>query len=103
MKVTMNPNINPIMGDNTIKITAVITGAALTPANPPAAIAAPNNPPMSVCDDLDGIPKYQVSKFQQIAAITAANIRWKLINAGSTMLAMVPATLCSLKQRRQQN
>src|SRR3954471_23994547 len=99
MRVTMNPNNSPIMGDSIIKTTAVITGAALTPANPPAAIAAPESPPMSVCDELDGIPKYQVSKFQQIAAITAANIRWKLINAGSTMPAMVAAILCSLKTK----
>ena len=36
---------------------------------PECAIAAPANPPISVCDEEDGIPYHHVNRFQQIAAI----------------------------------
>src|SRR4051812_12689728 len=34
---------------------------------PPRATAAPAYPPMSACEELDGIPKYHVMRFQTIA------------------------------------
>ena len=33
---------------------------------------APTMPPISACDELDGMPQYQVSKFQLIAPSSAA-------------------------------
>jgi hypothetical protein len=40
---------------------------------PAEAIAAPTRPPMSACDDEDGIPKYQVTRFHTIAPTSAAS------------------------------
>ena len=39
----------------------------------PAASAAPTRPPISACEDDDGRPKYQVSRFQAIAPTSAAH------------------------------
>ena len=58
----------------------------------PCAIAAPASPPISVCDDDDGMPYHQVSKFQKMAAISPANITGKVINSLCTVLLMVLAT-----------
>ena len=43
-------------------------------AHPAWAIAAPAKPPTKVWDELEGIPRYQVSKFQMMAAIIPAKI-----------------------------
>ncbi len=40
---------------------------------PDCAIAAPISPPISACDELDGSPSRQVSRFQAIAPISAAS------------------------------
>ncbi|GAG88988.1 unnamed protein product, partial [marine sediment metagenome] len=42
-------------------------------------------PPTKACDELDGIPKYHVIKFQIIAPSNAANIIFKVIVLGSTI------------------
>ena len=41
---------------------------------PVAIMAAPANPPISVCEDEDGIPFHHVIRFQVMAAMTPANI-----------------------------
>jgi len=38
------------------------------------AIAAPAKPPIKVCEEEEGIPYHQVSKFQKIAAIKPEKI-----------------------------
>ena len=48
-----------------------------------AAIAAPAIEPINVCEELDGIPKYHVSKFQVIADNNAAKITMEPINGAS--------------------
>ena len=45
------------------------------------AIAAPAKPPISVCDEEDGIPYHHVSKFQKIAAIKPEKITGKVIKS----------------------
>src|SRR5205814_9280968 len=44
-----------------------------TPAEPDGASAAPTSPPISACDELDGNPNHQVSRFQAIAPSSAAS------------------------------
>ncbi len=67
-----------------------------TASKPPAAIPAPANPPINVCDDEEGIPNHQVSKFQAMAAMsplnTTVNIRVDSMASGSTVFATVFAT-----------
>ena len=52
-------------------------------------MAAPANPPISVCEDEDGIPFHHVTRFQVMAAITPANIIGKVIYCSTTVLDTV--------------
>ena len=47
------------------------TPLQMTPSTPAEAIMAPMRPPNSACDELDGMPKYQVVRFQTTAPIRA--------------------------------
>src|ERR1700742_3539169 len=61
---------------------------------PAAAIVDPTTPPISACDELDGMPKYQVSKFQIIPPARPANTTVNVTKPVSTKpLAIVAATL----------
>src|SRR5690242_17004921 len=46
----------------------------LTPDRPIAANPAPINPPKSACDELEGMPKSQVSRFQRMPPIRPAKM-----------------------------
>ena len=48
-------------------------------------MAAPAKPPIRVCEEEDGIPFHQVTRFQVIAAITPANIIGKVIYCSTTV------------------
>ena len=64
--------MNPTIGDTTIgMITLSTTPLHLTV--PADASAAPIRPPIRACDDDDGMPKYQVTRFQKIAPSSAAS------------------------------
>lgn len=54
-------------------------------------MAAPANPPISVCEDEDGMPFHHVTRFQVMAAITPANIIGKVIYCSTTVLDTVLA------------
>ncbi len=65
-----------------------------TACEPAAANVAPITPPINACDELDGIPKYQVNKFQVIPPHNPANTTVKSIAPLLTNpLAIVAATL----------
>ena len=60
---------------------------------PPATKAAPTTPPMRACEELDGNPKYQVSRFQRMAPTRPANTTVSVMSPLLTMpLAIVAAT-----------
>ena len=66
--------MTPAIGETTIGMTTLSrTPAHFTVA--PAASAAPTSPPISACEDDDGRPYHQVSRFQPIAPISAAPTR----------------------------
>src|SRR5215475_7388095 len=65
----------------------------LTALPPAAAIVAPITPPMSACDELDGMPNSQVSRFQMIPPARPAATTVSVTSALLTRpLAMVAAT-----------
>lgn len=67
---------------------------------PDFAIAAPTNPPTIVCEELEGIPNHQVSKFHAIAATNPLPITVKSMTFACTIpLPMVFAT-CNPKKRK---
>ena len=62
-------------------------------ADPLATSVAPTTPPIRACDELDGSPRYQVTRFQVIAPISPAKTMLSVIALGSTTpLAIVVAT-----------
>src|SRR6476659_6867046 len=69
-----------------------------TTDQPSAMIADPITPPISAWLELDGSPRYQVTRFQVIAPTSPARMMSSVIPSGSTMpLAIVAATLNEMK------
>ena len=67
--------------------------AAISEPVPALAMTAPTMPPISACDELDGMPNHQVTTFQEIAPISAPKTTWWSTTPGSTMpLPTVAAT-----------
>lgn len=76
-------NIIPMIGERKIKSTVTERFCiSITSNRPVFANAAPIKPPIKVCDELEGMPNHQVSKFQKIAAAKPANITVKETNSG---------------------
>src|SRR3954454_12886668 len=72
--------------------------SANTASRPAAATAEPTTPPISACEELDGRPKYQVIRFQEIAPISPAKTTVGVTTAASTTsLATVAATEIEMK------
>src|SRR5829696_1161069 len=63
--------------------------------DPAAAKVEPTTPPISACDDDDGSPKYQVSRFQKIAPISPAKTTSRVTSSGLTMPLAIVAATCS--------
>jgi len=55
------------------------------------AMAAPANPPINVCEDDEGIPSHQVSKFHVIAATNPEKIMGRVMNSAITVFETVSA------------
>ena len=68
--MTSPARMNPTTGETTIGITT-LSSTPLHFTVPAEATAAPISPPISACDDEEGMPKYQVVMFQTIAPISA--------------------------------
>ena len=61
------------------------TPLQMTPPTPALAIMAPMRPPKSACDELDGMPKYQVMRFQTTAPTRAARTTGSVTRSVLTM------------------
>src|ERR1700729_2218914 len=85
---------NPTSGDSTIA-SNVFDSPLQTAADSPAlAMPPPTNPPISACEEDDGMPNPQVIRFQTMAPTRAAKITCVSMMLGSTMpVPMVRATL----------
>ena len=63
-----NAPAKPMIGERIIGMTTLCeTPDHSTPLDAGCTSAAPIRPPISACDELDGMPKHQVSRFQTIA------------------------------------
>src|SRR5215207_736331 len=96
----IKPDSIPTKGARKINSTVFITGAELTAPRPPWAMAAPAKPPIRVCEEEEGMPNHQVSKFQAMAAIRPEKTTGRVIHSSFTVLAMVFATPWSLKIKK---
>ena len=76
------------LGEDPVQITAPI---------PTAAIIAPSTPPISACEEDDGMLKYHVTRFQRIAPISPAKTIGDRRPSCSTIpLAIVAATVIEM-------
>src|SRR5690349_12945968 len=67
-------------------------------SKPTAATAEPTTPPIKACEELDGNPNHQVTRFQVIAPIKPAKtIVGVITSASTTSLATVAATEIEMK------
>ncbi|CNV54683.1 Uncharacterised protein [Mycobacterium tuberculosis] len=74
-------------------ITLDTTPLQITPRRPTAAIVAPTMPPISACEELDGMPSNQVNRFQTIPPTRPANTNSSVTRFASIRpLAIVAAT-----------
>ena len=70
----------------------------MTPCPPTAAIMAPTMPPISACEELDGMPSSQVSRFQVMPPTRPAKTSSSVTSPESTSpLAIVAATAVDRK------
>ena len=83
--------IIPIIGARKINAAIFKMIAPSTDSNPLDIIAAPAKPPISVCEDEEGIPFHQVKRFHIIAAMTPASIIGNVIYCSITVLDTVLA------------
>ena len=82
----------PNTGATTINIIILsMIGEFITLKLPEAATAAPVKPPISVWDELEGMPYHHVSRFHKIAAISPERIT-SMLMAPFTVFAMVSPT-----------
>src|SRR5664279_6200617 len=67
----------------------------------PAPSAAPTRPPISACDDDDGRPKYQVSRFHPMAPNSAAKTTTRLCDPLGSAMMPLPTVLATLAPRNE--
>src|SRR3982074_949843 len=80
-----------IMGETAAGSSTFCTTTDMLTALPPTATqVAPINPPNNACDELDGIPRYQVSRFHMIAPSRAPNTMYGPAPAWNLLSSTMP-------------
>ena len=99
MSVSRSASISPNIGESTMAA-AVLPSPVHTIAPSPAfAVPAPTRPPISACDELDGMPSPQVIRFHTIAPISAPNTTRGSMTSAVTMPTPMVCATCSPKNR----
>jgi len=94
MTINSEPSRKPISGETKMNSTVFQMPAPISELAPDFAIVAPTMPPISACDELDGMPYHHVTTFQKVAPMSAPNTTCWSTTSGSTMpLPTVAATL----------
>ncbi len=99
----MQPRVNPTSGEATIGMMTFSTmpDHMTLPPTPKSTAASvdPTRPPKSACDEEDGIPKYQVIKFQAIAPRTPASTTPRLARPVGRLTRPLPTVVATLPPR----
>ena len=66
--------ISPVTGDRMIAVAVLPRPVQTMALKPPLQMPAPTRPPISACEEEDGIPASQVTTFQTIAPMSAPKI-----------------------------
>ena len=82
--ISRNATTKPAVGDTTSGTSTFCPSADhLKPERPACATTPPASPPMSACDELDGMPYHHVMRFHTDAPVTAASTTTCVTMAGS--------------------
>src|SRR5688572_9699657 len=79
-------------GEMRMNAAALPKNFASSEPNPAFTTAQPAIPPSNACDDDDGKPHHQVSRFQMMAPMSPQPTSVSVTTFGSTPLAMLPAS-----------
>jgi hypothetical protein len=71
----------PIKGAMKMNASVLVILSTSMLLKPACAMAAPAKPPIRVCEDDEGIPNHQVSRFQMIAAMSPEKMTGKVITS----------------------
>src|SRR5512133_250080 len=101
--IMIEPSRKPISGESTMKAAILRMPLGMSPARPSEGRVAPIIPPASACDEEEGSPQTQVSRFQTMAPIRAAKTTVRTSGVPPALscskwtmpLPMVAATLSS--------
>ena len=85
--IITNPTIIATTGDAISEMTIFPMPFQFKPDEPTEIKTAPTSPPTRACDELDGIPKRQVTKFQIIAPTSAAIIIFSSTTCGELTMS----------------
>ncbi len=99
--MTRKPSPNPTSGETNMgRITfSVMPTQKMSP--PGAKTVAPISPPKSACDDEDGMPKYQVMRFQMMAPARPASTTPRLCFPGGRPMIPLPTVEATLPPRNE--
>ena len=93
------PRTTPTTGDSTIGRMTLSTMLPHCTTPPEANRVAPTRPPNRACEDEDGMPKYQVIRFQAIAPRTPANTTPRLASPVGRLTSPSPTVFATFAPR----
>jgi hypothetical protein len=100
MSTRKSASRKPIIGDMTIAPAVFNRPLQTIELKPTFASPAPTRPPTSACEELDGMPKSQVTIFQTIAPISAAKMTRGETMSGSMIPVPSVSATCRPKNRK---
>jgi len=93
------PSTRPSVGEATIAAAVLKKPLPTSAPSPALASAAPASPPISACEDEEGMPNHQVMTFQAIAPTSAPNTTTWSATSGSMMPLPTVLATCRPKNR----
>src|SRR6266536_1887459 len=93
--------MKPTSGDSTIGMTIFSTMPAQNTTPCGASRVAPTSPPNSACEDDDGMPKYQVTRFQTIAPTSPASTTPRPLVPAGGLITPLPTVAATLPPRNE--
>src|SRR6187551_1236024 len=100
INISTSASAQPNPGDRKMADTVLITPDQTTAPVPALAMPAPTSPPMSACEDDDGMPSRWVTICQTMAPASAPKITCEVTMSASTMPRPTVSATCSPKNRK---
>ena len=99
--ITRYPSRKPTSGDSTIGSTIFCTIPLQNTIPCGTSRVAPTRPPIRACEDEDGMPKYQVTRFQTIAPARPARTTPNPLVPGGGLITPLPTVAATCPPRNE--